>query len=364
MNPHERARVTRDLLAWYRREKRDLPWRRTKDPYRIWVSEVMLQQTRVETVKPYYERFLARFPTVGALALAQLDDVLLLFSGLGYYARARSLHRAAVVVVEQHGGLLPRDPEELASLPGFGPYTTAAVASIAFGADLAVVDGNVARVLSRLLAYRGETKGASALSGLREMAQGYLPRGQAGDFNQAMMELGAMICTPGEPACQSCPVALHCLARRQGLEREIPLRRKGRDRPRLQMAAAYIQRGDSLLLARRRDEGLFASLWELPSASVAEGADERVALEESLKQMLGLRIAIGEKLGVVEQTLTHRELSLSVFAAEPTVRYRKALAPEGDYVDARFAPPDKPPGGLSSVTKKALSQVRNKRERR
>lgn len=341
--------LQRAVLAWYRREARDLPWRQSRDPYRIWVSEIMLQQTRVETVKPYYHRFLARFPTVEALAAAPEDEVLGAWSGLGYYARARSLHRAARRLVEAHGGALPAEAEALAALPGFGPYTTAAVGSIAFGLPLAAVDGNIARVLSRWLCLEGDPRSAARMAELRRIAQALLPPADAGDWNQALMELGATRCSPAAPACLTCPARAHCLARREGREGEIPPRRRARARPTLELAAALVRRADRILLAKRPPEGLFASMWELPSVEVGAGEEPG----EGLARLLG-GARVGEALGRVEQTLTHRELRVQVYELWP----RGELRVGAPYVAHRFVDPrGELPGGLSSAARKALRVV-------
>ncbi len=346
------------LLAWYRAEKRDLPWRRTTDPYAIWISEVMLQQTRVETVKPYWARFLARFPTVLALAEAPLDDVLAHWSGLGYYARGRKLHEAARVIVERHGGALPADAAALAALPGFGPYTVAAVGSIGLGLDEAAVDGNVARVLTRWLCREGDPREAKALAFFREVASLLLPPGAAGDWNQAMMELGATRCGPGASACLGCPVATHCLAFRAGRQAELPPRRKAKARPELHLAAALVVRDGETLLARRPDAGLFASLWELPAVTV-EAGEGTALLQRLVDEMVGGGAVVGEAIGTVEQTLTHRELKLTVHAVAAQAQAPRIAAP---YVDVRFADPAAAlPGGLSSVTRKALRASRQER---
>lgn len=353
LDGEEIAALQTSLLGWYRANRRDLPWRRTRDPYAIWVSEIMLQQTRVETVKPYWGAFLGRFPTVEALAAASLDDVLAQWSGLGYYTRARSLHSAARMVVERYGGRIPADATELGKLPGFGPYTTAAVGSIAFGLDEPAVDGNVARVFSRWLCRDGNARGAKALADFRKVGRQLLPSGEAGDWNQALMELGATLCSPGVPACFDCPVSTHCRARLAGREREIPARLKAKERPKLRLAAAWIGQGDEVFLARRPNQGLFASLWELPSVEVQEeGADER----ELLASWLGEGHSVAEAVGTVQQTLTHREYEVAIYrveAARPS-----AGAP---YVDAGFCDPWRaPPGGISSVTRKALKVVRSR----
>ncbi len=342
------------MLTWYREVRRDLPWRRTNDPYAIWISEVMLQQTRVETVRGYYERFLGRFPTVEALAAAPIDEVLSQWSGLGYYARARSLHRAAAMIVEEHGGALPADPKALAALPGFGPYTVAAVGSIAFGLDLPAVDGNVARVFTRWTCREGDPRDAKALAHFRRLGQTLLPSGDAADWNQALMELGASLCSPGNPACLGCPAAFACRAHLAGRERELPPRRKAKERPILHLAAALIRRGDEILLARRPDSGLFASLWELPAVELAGDASPREQLARWLARASDAAIVAENPASEVVQTLTHRELALTVYDVE--LRRDAALRIAEPYVDARFVDPEGPlPGGLSSVTRKALS---------
>src|SRR5580658_3387328 len=215
------AGIRRRLLAWYGKHKRDLPWRRTEDPYRIWISEIMLQQTRVAAVLPYYGRFLARFPGVQALAEAGEQDLLAAWAGLGYYSRARNLQKAAKNIVER--GEFPRDHSSLRELPGVGDYTAAAVSSIAFGLPHAVLDGNVARVLSRLAPELGDIKSDAVRKRLRAFAGVLLDRKQPGEFNQALMELGATVCVPKQPLCGDCPVRLHCQARQQGLETQLPL---------------------------------------------------------------------------------------------------------------------------------------------
>lgn len=353
------ADLQQRVLAWYEEARRDLPWRRTRDPYAIWISEVMLQQTRVETVKPYWARFLARFPTVHDLAAAPLDEVLAHWSGLGYYARGRKLHQAAQALVEAHGGALPADPAALAALPGFGPYTTASVGSIALGLDLAAVDGNVARVLTRWLCREGDPREAKALSYFRQVARTLLPAGRAGDWNQALMELGATRCKPGIPDCAGCPAADHCRALQAGRQAELPPRRKARERQRLHLAAALVEREGRILLARRPDQGLFASLWELPAVEIDPAADARTALQDQLGRMLGPGVEVGAALGTAAQTLTHRELTIAVHPAQGP---GPLLQPAPPYVDASFVDPAAPlPGGLSSATRKALRVARSGR---
>ena len=253
-NFRQLAQLQRLLLAWYDQNRRDLPWRDTRDPYRIWVSEIMLQQTRVAAVLPRYEKFLRRFPTVQKLASARAASVLAEWSGLGYYRRARNLHAAAKEIVSERGGIFPQDSETWRELPGIGRYTSAAIASIAFGEPVAVLDGNVDRVLRRLL-------GSHPVRESWDAAQQILDPERPGDFNQAIMELGAMVCGPGEPLCGQCPIGRFCRTRGRGLPRSIkPKQRK------VSSAFALATRGDSVFLIQRRaDQSLMAGMWELPA---------------------------------------------------------------------------------------------------
>jgi A/G-specific adenine glycosylase len=278
----ELAEFRRGLLAWFRQFRRDLPWRRDKDAYRIWLSEIMLQQTRVAAVIPYYERFLERFPTVEALAEAPQEDVLRLWSGLGYYSRARNLQQAAQHIVATHGGDFPQDREEALALPGIGSYTAAAILSIAFDAKHAVLDGNVARVLARLDAVRGNLREGGRWQKRQTRADELLDRKSPGDWNQAMMELGAMICTPRAPQCLLCPVAKFCRARQLGLTETIPEKHKKRATVEITLAAAVLldPRGRTLLLpppraARKQATHeevatLVSKMWHFPAVAVQE----------------------------------------------------------------------------------------------
>jgi A/G-specific adenine glycosylase len=257
------ARVRRALLAWYRMHKRDLPWRHTRDPYGIWISEIMLQQTRVSVVIPYYERFLALFPNAAALAAAREQDLLAAWAGLGYYSRARNLQKAARLIT----GLphFPNDYPAIRELPGVGEYTAAAVASIAFGHPHAALDGNVLRVLSRLGAERGDIQSPVVRKRLGEIAAKLLDRRHPGDFNQALMELGATVCLPKQPLCADCPIGKYCCAREQGIERELPLRGGRRVASRRAVRLLAIEKGGQVLLWRRPAESRrLAGFWELP----------------------------------------------------------------------------------------------------
>jgi A/G-specific adenine glycosylase len=285
----------RKLLAWYRRHKRDLPWRRTSDPYRIWVSEIMLQQTQVSTVIPFYERFLDRFPTAPALAAAPETEVLAAWAGLGYYRRARFLHAAAKEITERHGGSFPNDPE--ARLPGIGRYTRAAILSIAYGRPLAVLDGNVARVLSRVRAIAGEPKKNEKR--LWELAEELLEPSNPGDWNQAMMELGATVCLPAAPRCEICPVSDACEARRRGLQDELPTPAARKREVAVSLDCVVCDRGGRLLIERRA-AGLLSDHWALPENGPAfEG---------------------GEPWGTVRHQITHHKVTLTVRPAKPKKR--------------------------------------------
>ncbi len=254
------ARIAGALLAHFDATRRAMPWRETSDPYAIWVSEIMLQQTRVDTVIPYWERWLERFPTVEALAEAELDDVLKEWEGLGYYSRARNLHSAARVVRERFNGRVPAEPETLRELPGVGEYTAGAVASIAFDVPTPAVDGNVRRVLSRLYDLESATPAQ-----LRDLAAELVPGERPGDFNQALMELGATVCTPRSPACDACPVASWCQARKLGVQELRPLPRERKAVPEEVVETAVIIRDDgAVLLVRRPEDGLLGGLWEFP----------------------------------------------------------------------------------------------------
>jgi len=319
-----RGAILRKLLAWWNAGHRDLPWRfpqGTGDPYRVWVAEVILQQTRVVTAIPYYRRFLWRFPSLADLATASEEEVLELWSGLGYYARARRLHAAAREALARHGGL-PASYGALLALPGFGRYTAGAVASIAFAQRTPCVDGNVVRVLSRLFLVEGRPR--AVRERVWTLAGELVPRDLPGDFNQALMELGETVC--GKlPRCERCPVTRLCAALRAGRERAIPAAPVPRARPRLEMACAVVARRDSLLLARRPSGGLFGGLWELPSVVVGPEDDARCSLRDSLWQRFAFRVAPREELATVERTLTHRELRLVAYRCQASV----ATLPQG-----------------------------------
>lgn len=307
------------LLSWYDARRRELPWRAAGlDPYRTWLSEIMLQQTRVDVVVGYYERFTARFPTVVALADAPLDDVLTLWSGLGYYARARNLHAAAKTIRDEHGGRFPSDPDAVRALPGIGRYTAGAILSIAFGMKEPLVDGNVVRVLARQGALEGHAKAKPLHDACWAIAADLVEDvDRPGDFNQALMELGATVCTPVNPKCGECPVTESCRARESGRAAEIPAKAPKAARKHRVVDAALVLRGERVLLVRRPDKGLLGGLWELPSA---ERAKKRPAGEGLAVPGLvpGLDLEVGEKKAATEHTFSHFDMTLEAFACEAT----------------------------------------------
>ncbi|WP_169083577.1 A/G-specific adenine glycosylase [Paenibacillus sp. PL91] len=262
-----------ELLTWYRLIKRDLPWRMNQDPYRVWVSEIMLQQTRVDTVIPFYNNFMSKFPTVKALAEAPETEVLKSWEGLGYYSRARNLQAGAKEVVERYGGIVPDDKASVAGLKGVGPYTSGAIMSIAFNRPEPAVDGNVMRVLSRYFCLEDDIAKPSTRVGIEKLAASLIPEGAAGDFNQALMELGALVCTPKSPSCLPCPVMEHCSARLAGRETELPIKTKAKPpRPEFRAAAIIVGSGENagkVLVRQRPASGLLAQMWELPHLLLA-----------------------------------------------------------------------------------------------
>ena len=339
-----------DLLAWYDRHRRALPWRalpgEASDPYRVWLSEIMLQQTTVKAVAPYFARFIARWRNVRALAAAPLEDVLKLWAGLGYYARARNLHACAKALVERHDGRFPATPAELAALPGIGPYTAAAIAAIAFGARAAAVDGNVERVVTRMFAVEEELPAAKAQ--IRRLAERLVPAERAGDFAQALMDLGATICTPKRPACAACPWMEHCAARRRGDPQTFPF--KAPKQPgRLRRGAAFVVvRADGAVLVRTRPpKGLLGGMTEVPTTAWTHDFDESSAL--ACAPRLGRAKPRWRHIpGVVTHVFTHFPLELVVCTADVPTSTR---APAG----ARWVPrADLPGEALPNVMRKVL----------
>ena len=307
------AAVRRALLGWHRPEARGLPWRRRRDAYAIWVSEVMLQQTQVGTVIPYYERFLRRFGDIERLAGARLGEVLKLWEGLGYYSRARNLYRTAQQVVAEHGGRLPETVEALRALPGIGAYTAGAIASIAFGQDEAVLDGNVTRVLCRVFRITAPPKEVGTQKRLWRLARALLPSGKAGRFNEALMDLGATVCVPRGPRCEACPVGRWCESRARGEQERWPMRVKRAATPHYDIAAGVIYKGKRVLIDQRKEEGLLGGLWEFPGGKRQGGETLEACLVREVREELGIEISVGEALMTVKHGYSHFRITLHVF---------------------------------------------------
>jgi A/G-specific adenine glycosylase len=349
------AAFQQDLLRWYRGNARDLPWRKTRDPYAIWVSEIMLQQTRVATVIPYYERFLAKFPTPAALAAAPEQEVLSLWAGLGYYSRARNLHQGAKEVVARFGGTVPNDPEQIKTLPGIGAYTAGAILSIAYQRDEALLDGNVARVLSRLYAVEGDPRLPAQSKRLWDFARGIIPTGEAGDMNQALMELGARVCSPTSPACLACPVRAHCQGAAHASPERFGAREKKKEVPTARALGVLFWVDASYVLARRPNQGLLGGLWELPSTLLLPGETNEQASARLLRDDLRLSPApsCGPVLAEVEHVFTHLRLTLSLCVAQHGTAPKETRYPEIALIP-RGQSPTQP---LPALTKKALAML-------
>jgi A/G-specific adenine glycosylase len=303
------------VLAWFARNRRALPWRDDPQPYRVWISEIMLQQTTVEAVRPRYERFLERFPSVEALARAPEDDVLAAWSGLGYYQRARNLHRAAAMLVRERGGALPDTAAELSRLPGVGRYTAGAIASIAFGRAAPILDGNVARLLSRLFCVEGEPGRAATKRRLWDLAASLVPEEDPSSFNQGLMEIGALVCRPRDPRCGECGLASMCAARRDGVVDLFPARAARARAVDVEVAAVVARDGSGrVLVVRRAEAGAMHGLWELPSAQIAPGARSR-AVARRIHAATGIDAAVGAPIATVRHTVMNLRMRVRVFAA-------------------------------------------------
>ena len=307
------------LLPWYDANRRQLPWRQTRDPYRILVAEYLLQRTRIKNGTPYYERFLKQFPTVRDLAAAPLDDVLAIWEGLGFYGRARNLHAAAQVIVDEHHGRIPSSYDALASLPGIGPYTAGAVASIAFGVPVPAVDGNVTRVIARVFRIRENVTTGPARKRIAEIAAQLVSPDRPGAFNQAMMELGATVCMPLAPACPKCPIERLCLARAAGEERDLPVSSRSRSPSVVPVVFGLVTADGRVLVVRRPRGQLLGGLWALPGGE-RHGRSEKADLEGSIRSQAGIEVRVGPRWAAVERTFSHRKWSGSIYHCSPIRR--------------------------------------------
>ncbi len=302
------------LLTWLERVRADLPWRHRDDPYAVWVSEIMLQQTQVATVVPYYERFLARFPTVQALAAAPIDEVLHLWQGLGYYRRAHMLHRAAQIVVAEHGGQLPRDPAALQKLPGVGRYTAGAIASLAYGLDVPALDGNVIRVLARLTDLAEDVRRSATQRRLWALAEALLPRGRSAAWNEGLMELGRRVCTPRAPRCAECPLAAQCLARAHGTQAERPVKAPARKVPHYDVTAGVVRGADERVLIAQRPAGkMLGGLWEFPGGKREPDESLPACLRRELREELGITVEVGAQIAAIKHAYSHFRITLYVY---------------------------------------------------
>lgn len=310
----QRQSFRTDLIDWYQSVKREMPWRDTDDPYRIWVSEIMLQQTRVDQARPYFERFVETFPTVEALAAADRDDVLRLWEGLGYYSRARYLHDAAQHVVDDFGGQVPDTYDAIHALPGVGPYTAAAVLSIAYNKPHAVLDGNVIRVLSRVFAVDDNVKSAPTRRRLQEAADALIDPERPGTFNQAMMELGALLCTPRLPSCADCPVQPACQATSEGNPEDYPVTPEKKPVPHYDIAVGLVFDDDGqLLIQRRPDDGLLGGLWEFPGGKQEDGEDLSTTCCRELREELGIEIDVQDHFYTLSHAYSHFKITMHAF---------------------------------------------------
>jgi len=309
------ARVRRafhhELRSWFQKHRREMPWRSQRTPYRVWISELMLQQTRVEQARAYFLRFMERFPTLAALAAAGQQDVLKQWEGLGYYSRARRAHQTAQWLVANCHGKFPQTYEELLALPGVGPYTAAAVGSLAFNLDVAVVDGNVARVLCRVFAFGSDPRGAAGKRRLQAWVDDLLPRGRAGEFNESMMELGALCCTPRQPDCPHCPLRNICQGYADGRPENFPMKAAKKKLPhKVVGAGVIINRRGEFLIARRHEHEMLGGLWEFPGGKQEPGETMAECVARELMEELGIQVRVGPCVTVVHHAYSHFTIAL------------------------------------------------------
>lgn len=337
LDPALAHRLASQLLVWFEANQRPMPWRERRDPYSIWVSEIMLQQTQVATVIPYYERFMERFPTIAALAEAPQDELLKHWEGLGYYSRARNLHKAAQQIARTESGVFPRDFEQIRALPGIGDYTAGAISAIAFNQPRPAVDGNVLRVLSRWFALPDDVTRPQTRKRFEDLAARLIPVGEASRFNQALMEFGATVCTPARPRCASCPLRADCAAWSQGRVGRLPFKSRKAPPKDVTYAVAVIERIDGrLLIVRRPNDGLLGGLWEFPTFEVSRQEEAEAALLQTTHERFGMRLTSLVGLVVVPHAFTHRRAVFMAFKAQPAPG--SGLPTEG--ADLRWVKPD------------------------
>lgn len=325
--------VQKGLLVWFNEHQRDLPWRKTYDPYQVWISEIMLQQTQVKTALPYFERWMKALPTVQSVAEADEQTILKLWEGLGYYTRARNLHKAAKRIVAEWSGVFPSDPQVIRTLPGIGRYTAGAIASIAFNQSEPILDGNVIRVLMRLANDPSNTRDAKVQERLWRWSQALVPEGHAREFNQAMMELGALVCTPKVPQCGACPVREACLARTKGTVESLPNRGASTEKVQLKVALALIQKSNKFFIQKRRQGGLMGGLWEFPGGKIEADETPEQALHREIEEEVGIQLKTPVPFLKLKHAYTKYQVELHCFLAEYNRgRVRLAAAEEGRWV--------------------------------
>jgi A/G-specific adenine glycosylase len=316
-----KEKIQSKLLQWFKKNKRDLPWRKTKDPYAIWVSEIMLQQTQVDTVIPYYRKFLKSFPTIRHLAKTNLSKVLKLWEGLGYYSRARNLHRTSKIIVNRFQSEVPDTLRDLLNLPGIGRSTAGAILSIAFDNEAPILDGNVKRVLSRLFAVSGSPGERKTEQLLWKTSESLIPRGHSNLFNQALMDLGSMLCKPKDPQCLRCPLRYYCKGNASGKPERFPAKSNNKKKiPHIKAVAAVISRDRNVLLHRRPPKGLLGGLWEFPNWRIEGKRGLRWKLRNYIKKEIGLNVVVNKSIGTFHQTYSHFKLTLDVFNCEAIAR--------------------------------------------
>lgn len=356
-SPSKRRSIQTKVRVWFKNNARDLPWRHTRDPYRIWVSEVMLQQTQVSTVVPYYLKFLERFPTLESLAAASQDEVLKMWQGLGYYRRAIHLHRAARVLVKRFYGRVQSDAASLRQLPGVGRYIAGAIQSFAFDLPAPILEANSARVLCRLFALRGPLNAAHNQKRLWELSEQLLPRRHAGLHNQAIMELGALVCVAGRPRCERCPLARVCAANTRHIADQLP---ETRARPKfidVQDAAAIIRRRGRVLIVQRPTHERWGGLWELPRTTVATNESPQDAILSFVHERLGLKIQLGCKVFTVKHGVTHHRITLSCYESRCVAGRVRA----NGYAAHRWVQPDRlGEFAYSSPQRKVIEAIQGK----
>lgn len=314
MQKSDLTNARKDLLNWYQQNKRTLPWRDCGDPYKVWVSEIMLQQTRVDQATPYFHRFIERFPTVHDLAESSQDDLLRIWEGLGYYSRARNMHTAAKQIVSEFNGKIPDDEKEILSLKGIGPYTSAAILSISYNKPLAVVDGNVIRVITRFSGIEEDVRSTATQKHIKQIADNFLDKDSPGDFNQAVMELGATICTPKNPQCSSCPLQMDCRAAAMVKTAQIPYKSPAKKRPHKHIGVGVITGSDGkLLIAKRPNDVMLGGLWEFPGGKQESGETIQETIARELTEELGVDVTVQDEITQIKHAYSHFTITLHAY---------------------------------------------------